>query len=82
MSEPELMPAGFSPVRTGRKPLVDAGEITEALSKLTEEGYHKRWVSYSTYSVPEVRSLYSQLKREGYQVRTGENGRVLFVRVP
>lgn len=82
MTDPELMPPDFNPIRTGRRPLVDADEVVTALRRMAEEGHRDRWVSYSTYSVPEVRSLYNQLKRAGYQARTGENGRVLYVLLP
>lgn len=75
------MPEGFNPTRTGRKPLVDVTEVIDALDRIADTGGVNRWVSYTTYSVPEVRSLYSQLKREGYEVRTGNNGRTLFVMV-
>lgn len=82
MSEAELMPMDFNPVRTGRKRLVDAEPLMDALAKHADEGHEGRWLSYSTYSVQEVRSLYTQLKNAGYEVRTGNSGKVLYVAVP
>lgn len=53
----DLMPEGWEPRKRGRKPIADH---TPLLRKAQSEP--DRWVAFSTYSMPEIRSLVRQLK--------------------